>query len=70
MTKARQRQRAQRRKEFSRIPMSFVHGYVDGVEKPIKYWDGKRIQFVEPPPEGAVITILVDAKIMEGKKCQ
>lgn len=70
MTKARQRQRAQRRKEFSRIPMSFVHGYVDGVEKSIKYWDGKRIQFVEPPPEGAVITILVDAKIMEGKKCQ
>lgn len=70
MTKARQRERAKRRKEFARIPMSCVHGYVDGVEKPIKYWDGRRIQFVEAPPEGAVVTIMVDAKLVEGKKCQ
>ena len=70
MTKSRQNERAKRRKEFKRIPISCVHGYVDGVEKPIRYWDGKRIQFVEAPPEGAVVTILIDKKIMEGKKCQ
>lgn len=70
MTKARQRERAKRRKEFASIPISAVHGFVDGVEKPIRYWDGKRIQFVEPPPEGAVVTILVDDKHMESKKCQ
>ena len=70
MTKARQRERAKRRKEFAHIPMSQVHGYVDGVEKPIQYWDGKRIQFVEPPPEGAVVTIMVGNKAVEGNKCQ
>ena len=76
MTKARQRERAKRRKDFAAIPMSCVHGFVDAVEKPIKYWDGKRIQFVEAPPEGAVVTIIIDNKqtkkmtLMEGDKCK
>ena len=69
MTKARQRERAKRRKEFAAIPISQVHGYVDGVEMPIKYWDGKRIQFVEPPPANAVVTIMVGKKTVEGNKC-
>jgi hypothetical protein len=75
MTKSRQRERAKRRKEFARIPMSCVHGFVDGVEHPIRYWDGKRIQFVTAPPEGSIVTIVVDdpkkgRKVMEGDKCQ
>lgn len=74
MTKARQRERAKRRKEFAAIPMSCVHGFVDGVEQPIQYWDGKRIQFVTPPPEGSIVTIVVDdpklgKRITEGKPC-
>ena len=73
MTKARQRERAKRRKEFALIPMSKVHGYVNGVEKPIQYWDGKRIQFVTPPPEGAIVTIVIDdprgRKVVEGNPC-
>lgn len=75
MTKARQRERAKRRKEFARIPINRVHGFVDGVEKPIRYWDGKRIQFVEPPPPDAKVTIIIEdmkkgkATLMEGDKC-
>lgn len=74
MTKARQRERAKRRKNaapaLQGIPMHMVHGYVNGIEKPINFWDGKRIRFVEPPPKGAIITIQVDTKVMEGIKCK
>lgn len=74
MTKARQRERAKRRKEFARIPMSCVHGFVNGVEQPIQYWDGKRIQFVTPPPEGSIVTIVIDdpkgkRQVKEGIPC-
>lgn len=71
MTKARQRERANRRKLVARnlekVPMSSVHAYIDGVEHPINYWDGKRIRFVTPPPEGAEVIIKVDTKLHEGK---
>lgn len=75
MTKTRQSARAKRRKLARRnlklIPMSAVHGYVNGVEQPIQYWDGQKIQFKVPPPEGAIVTIKIDVtkKVMEGVKC-
>lgn len=75
MTKARQRERAKRKKLIAKnlraVPMSAVHGFVNGVEWPIKSWDGHKIQFHEPPPEGAVVHIAIDTtkKVMEGIKC-
>lgn len=75
MTKARQRERAKRKKLIAatlrKVPMSAVHGFVNGVEWPLKSWDGNRIQFHEPPPKGAVVTISIDTtkKVMEGIKC-
>ena len=51
--------------------MSAVHGFINGVEHPIKFWDGKNIQFESPPPEGAVVHIQIDTtkKVYEGIKC-
>lgn len=73
MTKARQRIRAKRRKliaqNMHKVPMSAVHGFVNGVEQPINYWDGKQIRFVTPPPKGAEVQIVVDTKAYVGKIC-
>jgi len=75
MTKARQRERAKRKKLIARhlaaVPISAVHGFVNGVEWPLKSWDGHKIQFHQPPPEGAVVTIHIDTtkKTLEGIKC-
>ena len=74
MTKARQRERAKRRKHrhhiIQRMPIENVRAYVNGIEKPLKSWDGKRVQFCEPPPEGAIIIIKVGDILMEGIKCK
>lgn len=76
MTKTRQSARKKRRKlaaqNLKLVPISAVHGFVNGIEQPINYWDGKKIRFVTPPPEGAIITITIDTtkQAMEGIKCR
>lgn len=74
MTKARQRERAQRRKLIARniakVPMENVHCFVNGIEEPINFWDGKKVRFVTPPPDGAEIVIKVDTTAHVGVKCK
>lgn len=76
MTKARQRERAKRKKLIAQhlkaVPISAVHGFVNGVEWPLKSWDGHKIQFHKPPDEGDIVTIRIDTtkNVMEGIRCK